>query len=147
MSGQINNWFHQSRLILAYEDLYYKCKNSNKKEGGTEDGKHYKWKYGIIHYEDNPDVTIEKKFEDKFKKDYELLKSQKHTFSYDDEKYKIVGYQVQANWHDGTCGSWKKISGGLLEDKIRIQVESKGSRGTSWTVRVYAVKRENFKFD
>jgi hypothetical protein len=149
LSEKMNNWFCDSKLILAYEDLYYQCKESKKKSNtkGTENGKQYKWNSGIIEYPDNENVVIELKFEHDFKKDYKLLTTQKHTFKYDENKYIIVGYQVLANWHDGTCGSWKRTAGDILSSSIQIQVESEGSRGTSWTVRVYAVKKENFNFD
>jgi len=149
LSEKMNNWFCDGKLILAYEDLYYQCKESKKKSNtkGTENGKQYKWNSGIIEYPDNENVVIELKFEHDFKKDYKLLTTQKHTFKYDENKYIIVGYQVLANWHDGTCGSWKRTAGDILSSSIQIQVESEGSRGTSWTVRVYAVKKENFNFD
>ncbi|MCU0785052.1 MAG: hypothetical protein MUF81_13595 [Verrucomicrobia bacterium] len=148
--GQLNDWQQHVRLIFDYEKIFNRCKEikANTDSEGEENGTKWRWDAGVIAYEDNPDVEIEK-WEKPLQVSGAFMQSQELDCIFPEKENgrKIVGYQVQANWRDGTCGKWERVDGGLLTNTLRIKTKSQWARGMNWTVRVYHVDSKKMRFD
>ncbi|MFI5527251.1 hypothetical protein ACIA8O_01720 [Kitasatospora sp. NPDC051853] len=68
-----------------------------------------------------------------------------HTFDYPDPGQGtgvVVGWEVVANWADGSDGYWSKESETiLLGNRASVHVKGAYDRGTDWTLNVYTIDR------
>ncbi|WP_149195235.1 hypothetical protein [Luteimonas suaedae] len=62
-----------------------------------------------------------------------------------DPRFLVVGWQVQANWTDGSDGYWQQASTtNLLQHYAAVAVHSRYHRGLDWTVTFYYVDAEPY---
>jgi hypothetical protein len=143
--NEINQWLSDEEEIAEYEKFFGMVKNCDKSSvGGDNDNTNY-WKVGYVTYA-GPYVFVEPVHSDRSQQDWHIG-WRKWTPAWNDPKYRIVGFEVFANWHDGTDGNWHKTSGDVLESHIEFAINSCYDRGLDWSIKIYAVKAAKFLFD
>ncbi|MGJ7033544.1 hypothetical protein [Niabella hirudinis] len=52
------------------------------------------------------------------------------------------------NWTDGTNGGWEKKGGQIIgSSNYRIFVESQTTRGCHWTIEIFYVNKNDYRFE
>jgi hypothetical protein len=70
-----------------------------------------------------------------------------NTFHWQETNRIIVGWEVVSNWADSYNGWWCKRSDQiLLNDNADVYVKSLYDRGTNWTLNIYSVAADEYRF-
>lgn len=130
-----------------YNKVISKKKSEPKKDDWHEekaDGTHT-WTYGYNSSSESAAIHI-RKHSATYKDDWHIGWREKN-LEYKNDAALIVGWEVVANWRDGTCGQWKKTVTSIIgESKSGVYVKSQYDRGTNWTVNIYFVDKKDYKF-
>ncbi len=137
--------------IFKRRDFYNKViskKTSEPKKGKwheeKSDGSHT-WLYGYNRSHESSAILI-RKYPLKYKDDWHIGWREKN-LEYKNNESMIVGWEVVANWRDGTCGQWKKTVNNIIgESKSGVYVKSLYDRGTNWTVNIFFVDKKDYQF-
>lgn len=110
-------------------------------------GEQHRWLYGYSTWSQSAAVVINS-ITQHFKIKGAWLDHKKHDFEVGPDQTKlVVGWEVTANWTDGTDGHWEKslprIVGG---HHSVVLVSSLEGRGCDWTVTVYYVDAADYQF-
>lgn len=82
-----------------------------------------------------------------FYKNYEGPGWQQTTLNWQDPTRIVVGWEVVSNWPTWLNGQWKKMSDQIiLKSAAPVYVSSCYDRGTNWTVNVFSVPEEDYRF-
>lgn len=145
----------QSKLndIMARQRFYFYVLSQASKEPSKDAEIHetassqQSWMYGVSSWTKSGAVTI---FSESFRYSESWhIGHREKTFEFGPNGSRlIVGWNVIANWTDGTCGSWWKSKNGtiLLTDFASVHVKSKYDRGTDWTLRIFYVNAAEYPF-
>ncbi|SDD21511.1 hypothetical protein [Niabella drilacis] len=130
-------------FFLEHKDNMSEIDN---KHQSAEKGKGVWGPWGIT-AASNPNVGM-RVHRDQFRKDSAFAKKQKHEFTSPSGEWLITGWKVISNWTDGSNGGWEKKGGQVIgSSDYRIFVESQTTRGCHWTVEIYYVNKNDYKFE
>jgi hypothetical protein len=139
-------------IVSDRKDFYFKVKSAVASEPpqgqealDSQAGPHV-WEYGFSTYPESPAVVISS-----VKYDYAepwQIGWRESTLEFGPDPSKlIVGWRVQANWTDGTDGSWWKASDQiLLTGHGAVHVKSEYDRACDWSVIFYIVDAKDYPF-
>lgn len=131
-------------------DFYYKVKSLVHTEPAPgqeiyEDGSTHTWMYGFSTYTKSSAVTIQTN-EQRYRDDWHVGWREATLQLGPDDSKLMVGWQVIANWTDGTDGRWWRVAGILLTNIGAVHVKSLYDRGCDWTVKYYYVDSKDYQF-
>ncbi len=137
--------------VNARQDFFFKVKKAVGTEPGEgasieETGGVHSWLYGYSTYPQSSDVVISS-VDMNYAEEWHIG-WREHTFEFGpNNNYLIVGWEVIANWSDGSDGQWwKAVAQILLTNHAAVHVKSKYDRGCNWGFRVYYVNAKDYQF-
>src|SRR6266700_2931251 len=137
--------------VNARQDFFFKVKKAVGTEPGEgasieETGGVHSWLYGYSTYPQSSDVVISS-VDMNYAEEWHIG-WREHTFEFGpNNNYLIVGWEVIANWSDGSDGQWwKAVAQILLTNHAAVHVKSKYDRGCNWGLRVYYVNAKDYQF-
>lgn len=145
LSAKLNDVF--SRM-----DFYFKVKSAVSSEPAKDQridetsGGQQTWLYGFSTYPKSTAVVIHSQTQN-YHDSWHVGWREKTLGFGPDGNSLIVGWQVIANWQDGTDGGWWKAKDQiLLTDQSAVHVKSLYDRGCDWSVAVYYVDAKDYQF-
>lgn len=150
VNERLRAWHGRQVEIDGYLQLWRALKAETAAASGENDGNTWYWSAGrvgaIVGAAAGQYISPECLFSEQHSQDWKIGWREWNPVIAN-SKFRICGYEVIANRHDGLDGSWSRTGGDLRGDTIRFHVQSCYDRSFDWTIKVWGVPAERVRFE